>query len=171
MAANTGARKRDPIKHIRDKAKAAYIKQPYCHICGTSEALELHHTHSLTNLFEKWAKETGHIIEDDEDVIEIREEFIDQHRAEIYDDVYTLCLKHHQLLHSIYGKAPALHTAKKQSVWINNQKDKFNGLVSKEGLEPNPREVKSSAAVHSDGIWTKYRIRTDFNSFTSLRTV
>lgn len=168
MAANVGNRKRDPIKHIRDKAKAAYEKQPCCYICGATEALELHHTHSLTNLLEKWAKENNYSIETDEDVIRIREEFIDQHRIEIYNEVYTLCLKHHQLLHSIYGKAPSLHTASKQSMWINKQKDKFNGLVTKDNLEQSSRETKSSAATNSEGFWTKFRVGSAPNSFTSL---
>jgi len=130
MAANTGGRKRDPVKHIRDKAKAAYVKDTECCICGATEALELHHTHSLTLLLEKWAKTYNVDISTDDAVLEIRESFIAQHDTQIYKDVFTLCLKHHQGLHSIYGKAPALLTASKQSAWINKQRDKFNGIIT-----------------------------------------
>lgn len=157
MASNTGARKRDPIKHIRDKAKAAYIKQPFCYVCGTTEALELHHTHSLTNLFEKWVKENNVNIDSDEDVIEIREDFIAQHNQQIYEDVFTLCLKHHQLLHSIYGKAPELHTAKKQNVWIEKQKDKISGLVSKE-----PHHILKQ--IPATG-WLKFKVDNNLQGF------
>lgn len=158
MASNTGASKRIPIKWIRDKAKAAYIKQPHCYICGDTEALELHHTHSLTNLFEKWVKEKGIDIESDEDVIEIRDDFIAQHNQQIYEDVYTLCLKHHQKLHGIYGKAPELHTAKKQGIWINKQKDKFNGIIPEISTELDTRETKSSPVSNSNGGWLQYRV-------------
>ena len=168
MAANTGARKRDPIKWVRDGAKAAYIKQPHCFICGSTDALELHHTHGLTNLFEKWVKENNISIESDEDVIEVRDDFINQHHGEIYTEVYTLCLKHHQLLHSIYGKSPELHTAKKQSVWIQKQRDKFNGIVNKEDIKQHNTEIKSSTGTDSAGGWLQYRVRTNFNYFTGM---
>lgn len=128
MAKNTGANNRIAIKWVRDKAKSAYIKQSCCHICGATEELELHHTHALTNLFEKWAKEKNYSIDTDEDVLAIREEFIDTHHKEIYEDVYTLCNKHHVALHRVYGKSPALHTASKQNLWVENQKRKFNGM-------------------------------------------
>ena len=135
MASNTN--KRVGIKWIRDGAKSAYVKLPNCYICDTTEDLELHHTHGLTNLFEKWAREKKYSIDTDEEVLAVREEFIDTHHRELYVDVFTLCNKHHQLLHKIYGKSPALTTASKQGTWIENQKRKFNGmepvkLVSKE---------------------------------------
>lgn len=171
MAANTGKKNRDPIKWVRDAAKSAYVKQPYCYICGTADALELHHTHGLTNLFEKWLKENNINIESDEDVLEIRDDFINQHHGEIYTDVFTLCLKHHQLLHSIYGKSPELHTAQKQSVWVNKQKDKFNGLVSKESDKQPKGEIKSSPTLDSAGGWLQYRVNTAPNNFTGLGTV
>lgn len=126
MAVNT--RKRDPIKHVRDKAKSAYEKSDSCHICGSTEELELHHTNSLTLLFEKWAKERGYPLDTDDEVIAVREEFIDDHRSEIYDEVFTLCNKHHLALHRIFGKSPILSTAPKQNNWIAKQKAKAMGL-------------------------------------------
>lgn len=123
MAKNTG-NNRIPVKWVRDKAKAAYQKMDTCHICGTSTDLELHHTHSITLLLEKWCLEKGYDISTDEGILAVRDEFIEEHRKEIYDDVFTLCNRHHVALHSIYGKAPSLFSAGKQSVWIEKQRAK-----------------------------------------------
>ncbi len=128
MAINTN--KRVAVKHVRDRAKAAYDKQDNCHICGSDQDLELHHTHSLTLLLEKWAAEMGHDISTDDSVIAIRDEFIEAHRSEIYEEVFTLCNKHHVQLHSIYGKAPPLSSAEKQNRWIEKQKAKVLGISS-----------------------------------------
>ncbi len=134
MAKNTG-NNRIPVKWIRDGAKAAYEKRCSCDICNTTEDLELHHAHSLTLLLQKWVTETGYDISTDEKVIAIRDEFIEKHRKELYDDVYTLCNKHHVALHRVYGKAPPLSTATKQGNWVKIQKEKFeNG-----GTEETPR--------------------------------
>lgn len=168
MAANTGKAKRNPIKWVRDAAKSAYVKMPNCYICNSTEELELHHTHSLTNLFEKWVKDNGLSIETDEEVLEIREDFINQHHKEIYTDVFTLCLTHHRKLHSIYGKAPELHTASKQNVWIEKQKDKSNGMVGKEDSKYNKAETKSSTGINIQGGWLQYRVRSNLNFFTGL---
>lgn len=117
--------RRDRIKHVRDKAKSAYQKQNCCYICNSQDSLELHHFSSLTNLLDKWAKESGYDISTDEGVVAVRDEFIEQHRAQIYDEVVTLCKKHHQLLHQIYGGKPLLHTAPKQMAWVEKQKEKY----------------------------------------------
>ena len=132
MAANTNTNKRLAIKHVRDKAKSAYKKQSQsqCHICGATEELELHHTNSLTLLFDKWANSRGYDITTDDGVIAVRDEFIDEHRSEIYDQVFTLCAKHHQALHRIFGIAPPLTTSEKQIRWIEKQKAKALGLVT-----------------------------------------
>lgn len=127
MASNNGTSKRIPVKWIRDGAKAAYDKLPNCHICNCTENLELHHTNSMTLLLEKWVKEMGYSIDSDEEVLAIREEFINTHYSQVYDQVFTLCNKHHVALHSVFGKAPPLNTAAKQSRWIEIQKDKFSG--------------------------------------------
>ncbi len=126
MAKNTGM-KRIPVKWIRDRAKSAYEKQDHCYICGTSEDLELHHLSSITLLLEKWVAVKNYDISTDEGIIAVRDEFIADHRKEVYDDVYTLCNKHHVALHGVYGKSPALGTAMKQERWINIQKDKLSG--------------------------------------------
>jgi len=126
VASNTN--KRVAVKYVRDRAKSAYVKQNTCHICGTSEDLELHHTHSLTLLLNKWAEENHKDISTDESVIAIRDEFIELHYSEIYEEVYTLCNKHHVMLHGVYGKAPSLTSASKQVGWIEKQKAKLLGI-------------------------------------------
>jgi hypothetical protein len=125
MAVNTN--KRIAVKHVRDRAKSAYEKQSECHICGSIDELELHHTNSLSLLLDKWAKERDYDISTDDGVIAVRDEFIAEHRSEIYEEVFTLCNKHHVKLHGIFGKAPPLSTAGKQNRWIEKQKAKFTG--------------------------------------------
>lgn len=127
MASNTG-NKRIAIKWIRDGAKSAYEKASSCYICETTENLELHHLRSLTLLFEAWAKANKYDISTDDGVLAIRDEFILQHKKELYEEVYTLCNNHHVKLHGVYGKIPAPSTVDKQIRWIGLQKDKANGV-------------------------------------------
>jgi len=122
MAKNTN--KRIPIKWIRDRAKSAYEKKDHCYVCNTDQDLELHHTHSLTLLLERWIEKTGRDFSTDEAVLENRDNFIDNHHKEIYEDVFTLCEKHHRALHGVYGKAPPLSSAQKQGHWLETQKAK-----------------------------------------------
>jgi hypothetical protein len=124
MAKNTG-NNRIPVKWVRDKAKAAYDKKDHCYICNCENDLELHHTHSITLLLEKWSYDKGYDISTDEGILAVRDEFIETFHKEIYDDVFTLCNKHHVKLHGVYGKKPAMHTATKQLTWIEKQKEKF----------------------------------------------
>jgi hypothetical protein len=126
MAKNTG-NKRIPVKWIRDKAKAAYEKKSNCYICDTTDDLELHHTHSITLLLEIWAKAKGYDVSTDEGILEVRDEFIAEHKVELYDLVYTLCNKHHVKLHGVYGKTPAMGSSEKQTRWLNLQKAKYQG--------------------------------------------
>lgn len=129
MAKNTG-NNRIPIKWVRDRAKAAYDKKDTCYVCGTTQDLELHHTHSLTLLLNNWSSRKGYDISTDEGILAVRDEFISEHHKEIYNDVFTLCNKHHVALHGVYGKAPALHTAAKQGNWIEKQKARSEGSTS-----------------------------------------
>lgn len=128
MAKNTN--KRIPVKWIRDKAKGAYEKDNHCFVCNTETDLELHHLGSITLLLEKWCNEKNIVLKTDEDVLEIRDEFIADHHKELYKDVYTLCNPHHVLLHSVFGKAPALHSVEKQRNWLEIQKSKKTGIVT-----------------------------------------
>jgi 5-methylcytosine-specific restriction endonuclease McrA len=127
MAKNTSktTNNRIPVKWVRDKAKAAYDKKEFCYICGTHEDLELHHTHSVTLLLNAWAARKSYDISTDEGICAVRDEFISEHHTQLYDDVYTLCNKHHVALHGVYGKAPALISAVRQKNWVEIQKTKF----------------------------------------------
>lgn len=122
MAKNTN--KRIPLKWVRDKAKAAYQKSDVCYICGSKESLELHHTHSLTLVLDNWAAQNGYDISTDEGILAVRDEFIKEYYDEIYNQVFTLCFTHHSKLHGVYGKAPPLASAQRQTNWINAQKSK-----------------------------------------------
>ena len=113
--------KREPTKYVRDKAKGRYVKATACRICGTNSNLDFHHYNSVTTLLTNWIAKTG---VNPNDVLEWRDRFIAEHDAELYEYTVTLCRKHHLLLHSIYGKEPALITAPKQLRWVNIQKDK-----------------------------------------------
>jgi hypothetical protein len=125
MAKNTN--KRIPVKHVRDKAKSAYEKQDHCYICKTNQDLELHHLHSVTLLLERWAQKSGYDISTDEGILAVRDEFIDSHRTELYEQVYTLCNPHHVALHGVYGKTPQPGSESKQQRWIEIQRDKLQG--------------------------------------------
>lgn len=120
--------KRDPIKFVRDKAKARYEKGTECFICGSTERLDFHHYYTLTPLFNKWLRTEKIVIKTDEDVIAVRDRFIAEHMPELYEHAVTLCHDHHLKLHSIYGKDPPLTTAEKQKRWVGIQREK-NGLV------------------------------------------
>lgn len=129
--------KRIPVKWIRDKAKAAYEKDSCCYICETKAQLELHHLNSITLLLERWCKLKGYGINTDEEVLLIRDEFIEAHHTELYDQVYTLCNEHHVKLHGVYGKIPPMGSATRQANWIQIQRDKLVGKVQTEKL-PSP---------------------------------
>jgi 5-methylcytosine-specific restriction endonuclease McrA len=127
LAKNTGNRKRDAVKWIRDKAKSAYQKKGTCFVCGGVEDLELHHTHSMVLMMREWCGERGYPLNTDEDVLKIRDEFIKAHHREIYEEVYTLCNPHHVQLHQVFGKAPALTTGPRQKIWLEEQRSHRTG--------------------------------------------
>lgn len=117
--------KRVATKHIRDGIKSNYCKDSECAICGTEKDLELHHYTTVSLLLQKYAGERGIALDTDEEVLAMRDEFYEVHWKELVDDTVTLCSTHHKLLHKIYGKAPLLHTASKQPLWVLKQKEKF----------------------------------------------
>ena len=120
--------KRDLVKYVRDKAKSKYKKGTDCYICGATETLDFHHFNGLTELLESWLKKKKIEVTEEKDILSLREQFIAEHRAELYDEAVTLCHEHHLRLHSIYGKRPKLITAKKQLRWVGIQRDK-HGMV------------------------------------------
>lgn len=132
MAKNTN--NRIPVKWIRDKAKAAYQKQDHCYVCNKTEDLELHHLHSITVLLNRWSDHKGYDISTDDGILAVRDEFIAEHKTELYDMVYTLCNPHHVALHGVYGKAPAFGSEERQRNWIEKQKAKAEGKEVKPSL-------------------------------------
>ena len=78
--------KRDVVKYVRDKAKSKYEKGSACEICGATEALDFHHFYSLAPLLRKWLKENKL---NPEYIQALREDFIEQHKAELYDYTAT----------------------------------------------------------------------------------
>lgn len=117
--------KRDPVKYVRDRAKARYKKGKECEICGATEDLDFHHFYSISELLHNWIKRNRL---DPNDVLEFRDEFIEQHWDELYKHTVTLCRSDHLRLHSVYGRNPTLGTAKKQIRWVNIQRNK-HGMV------------------------------------------
>ena len=120
--------KRDLVKYVRDKAKSKFKRESACYICGSDYKLDFHHYYGLTELLEKWLKDNNHEIHNEDDILNLREQFIDEFETEIYNRTVTLCHKHHLRLHSIYGKRPKLITAEKQQRWVKIQRDKY-GMV------------------------------------------
>ena len=120
--------KRDLVKYVRDKAKSQYKKGTNCYICGATENLDFHHFHGLTELLESWLKKNKIEITGEDDILNLREQFIAEHKLEVYDEAVTICHEHHLRLHSIYGKRPRLVTALKQKRWVDIQRDKY-GMV------------------------------------------
>lgn len=120
--------KRDLVKYVRDRAKSKYQKSTDCFICGSEENLDFHHFYGLTELLDIWLTKNKIIISTAEDIMDVRDTFIEEHMTELYDEAVTLCHTHHLKLHSIYGKRPKLVTAQKQKRWVGKQRDK-NGMV------------------------------------------
>ena len=81
----------------------------------------------ITILLNRWADHKGYDISSDDGILAVRDEFIAEHRVELYDLVYTLCNKHHVSLHGVYGKAPAFGSEDRQKNWIEKQKAKAEG--------------------------------------------
>ena len=120
--------KRDLIKYIRDKAKSKYKKTDKCFICGEKTNLDFHHFYSLTELFNEYMEKHNLEITTEEEILKVREKFIEENFEKIYNKAVTICHKHHLKLHSIYGKKPKLVTAEKQDRWVNIQRTK-HGMV------------------------------------------
>ena len=132
--------KRSLTKYIRDKAKHAYNKKPYCEICGSDGdgiPLDFHHFYSVTNMLDLWLRKNKLNPTTAEEIMAVREQFIEEHHSQMYDKAVTLCHKHHELLHKIYGSKPLLTTATKQEVWVKRQKLKY-GTKTMDSGEAEP---------------------------------
>jgi hypothetical protein len=124
MATNTNLKGRGFVKRVRDGVKTNYVKAPGCDICGSDEDLELHHFCSVSQMVNKWLKKEKIDIETDQDSLDHRDAFIEEHWDELTNQCATLCNTHHKRLHKIYGPQPTLATAKKQARWVIKQKEK-----------------------------------------------
>jgi hypothetical protein len=120
--------KRDLVKYVRDRAKSKYDKGTECRICGSKENLDFHHFYGLTELLDKWLRGNNLNIQTAEEIMGVRDTFIEEHLRELYEEAVTLCHEHHLRLHSIYGKRPKLFTAQKQERWVERRREK-HGMV------------------------------------------
>ena len=172
MAANTNNRIK--IKWIRDGAKSRYPKKVKCHVCETDHDLELHHYTALTNLLEKWQKETGLALETDEQVLAIRDRFISEHEYELFEAVVVLCAGHHTALHQVYGKSPALSSSLKQEAWVQKQREKYihepETIKSIKLVPQQRRESQSSPGADKPSRGFFSQLIGKFDNFSILRT-
>ena len=120
--------KRDLVKYVRDKAKSQYKKDNECYICGSTDNLDFHHFYGLTELLDTWLRKKNIPIETEQDILDVREQFISENYEKVFNKTATLCHQHHLRLHSIYGKRPKLITAEKQARWVELQREK-HGMV------------------------------------------
>jgi hypothetical protein len=116
------------VKVVRDGAKSGYRRGKVCEICDSEEEVHFHHFNTLSVLINKWVEERGLVFKDFDDALVWRQKFIEEHQTELYEEAATLCKEHHQRLHSVYGKNPALGTAKKQARWVQRMKEKHGKL-------------------------------------------
>lgn len=125
--------KRDPVKYIRDAIKSQYVKAEECYICGDLENLQFHHYYSVAELWHKWSVKNKILLTDVSDILQARDEFLDEHHNEMVNEAVTLCKTCHNVkLHGIYGKSPSLGTAKKQKRWTEIQRKK---RIEKDGVD------------------------------------
>ena len=90
--------KRDLVKYVRDKAKSKYDKGTECFICKSTDNLDFHHFHGLTELLEIWLRKNKIVVTDEEDILNVRDQFITEHTKELYEAAVTLCHEHHMKL-------------------------------------------------------------------------
>jgi hypothetical protein len=132
--------KRDPVKYVRDAAKNLYLKGDECYICGTKDKLEFHHLCSITMLWNKWINSKGiEVIATLGKIIDLRDEFIEEHKKQMYDDALTLCVTHHDKLHNLFGRfLETEEIIEKQRNWVALQRKK---------LHPKEKDVSENNAV------------------------
>jgi hypothetical protein len=105
-------------------------------------------------LFEKWVKSNNLSINNDDDVLNIREQFSNEHKRELFGEVVDLCKAHHAKLHDIYGVTPSLFTAEKQKRWVGIQAEKhgikYEFVERHEGVAS--RKAKPGSGSDSAGV-------------------
>jgi len=78
----------------------------------------------MSEMLDKWLARNKHNPRTPEEIMAIRDQFIEEHHTEVYEATVTLCHPHHIKLHGVYGKSPSLATAKKQPNWVEKQRIK-----------------------------------------------
>ena len=123
--------KRLEVKYVRDGIKSRYPKKVRCYITGTTEELELHHYHTVSELWNNWKKANNIEITSQEDIKAVREAFYLEYEKELLEDVVTLCHHWHQdRLHKLYGQNPKLSTAAKQKRWVERMRIKHDAKMA-----------------------------------------
>lgn len=119
--------KRLPLKYIRDYIKKDYKIRDCCYICGSTEALELHHLYSVSELFNSWCdKNKIRSVTTEEQILELRILFASEFENELsHVNLLTLCSNHHKRLHNIYGQRYPNHLVPKVKNWLDIQKEKY----------------------------------------------
>lgn len=125
MATNTSVKGRGFVKRVRDGVKSNYERGDACEICGSDEELELHHFFSVSQMATAWLRKNGIVIKTDQDSLDSRDLFIEEHWDKLVNQCATLCLTHHRKLHKLYGTKPALATGPKQGRWVAKQAAKY----------------------------------------------
>jgi hypothetical protein len=128
MATNVNVKGRGFVKRVRDRVKSNYDRADECEICASAQDVELHHFYSVSQMCGIWLKNKGVVIETDEQSLQYRDEFIEDHWDKLVNECATLCNTHHKKLHKIYGAKPTLATGPKQGRWVIKQKAKHESV-------------------------------------------
>ena len=127
---SSGELKREALKYVRDFIKRSYKAKDNCYICDKDSTLELHHIFCLAPMFNKWlAKNKILEISTVSDMNAIRARFEQENKDDLSNDnLFTLCAKCHERLHSVYGLNYEDSMAPKVKRWLNIQREKrLNG--------------------------------------------
>lgn len=144
MAKNT----RSVIKWVRDLAKSHYKKDTKCAICGVEHDLEFHHYYTVSLVINDYVRLNGLAVDTTEDILEMRDKFLQDHWREMVEEAVTLCADHHKLLHKLYGKEPPLNSASKQKSWVEKQHDKVLNGTTGERIQSLPSSLTQFCTEH-----------------------
>lgn len=118
--------RRELVKYIRDYIKKDYKLRDCCYICSSTDALELHHLYSVSELFNQWCVKKGvKNITTEAEIKQLRVVFAeDCADALANSNLFTLCSNHHKRLHNIYGQTYSNSMAPKIKNWLEVQRTK-----------------------------------------------
>ena len=111
-------------KILRDKAKNKYEKGTECYICGEKAELDFHHFYSLSPLVHNYVKEQV----TSRNILSFREDFIQEHWAELYEHTVTLCHVHHLKLHKVWKRSSS-NNCKKQEIRRDSKRKTWHGMI------------------------------------------